>query len=405
MKRAIWLIALVSIVVVIIPFIPMALAAEVRTGSGAQVAAGETINDDLYLAGGPITIAGTVNGDVVAAGNSINVTGQINGNLFAFAQSISVSGKVDGGLFAAGQTISLSGVMTHTARLAGQSILVQGPVGRDLLAAGQSVIVESSSSIGQDLLLAAQDGRIMGTVRRRVQGSVDSLTIAGRVGDVDVEAQQLAVASGARVGSLTYRSEKEARIESGAAVSGPVTRLEPEPRAERRAPSWTDRIVPGLWWFISTLIVGAVLAWLVPAALREPAAALRDRPWHSLGWGFILFIVTPIAVIIALVTLVGILVGLLVLFAYGAALFLSQIFVGAAIGQLILQQWQTGDPWSQIGRLALGLAVLLIALAVLGLIPVLGGLAVLATLVAGLGAAWIAAGRARFGERRRPEAA
>lgn len=100
-----------------------------------------------------------------------------------------------------------------------------------------------------------------------------------------------------------------------------------------------------------------------------------------------------------MITVVGIPIGLLVLFAYAAALFLSQIFVGAAVGQVILQQGQTGDTGSQIGRLALGLAVLLIALAVLGLIPVLGGLAVLATLVAGLGATWLAAGRARFGER------
>ena len=178
-----------------------------------------------------------------------------------------------------------------------------------------------------------------------------------------------------------------------------------EPRPERRAPSWTGRIVPSLWWFIGTLIVGTVLALLFPAALHEPAAALRDRPWHSLGWGSVLFIVTPIAVIIALITVVGIPIGLLVLFAYAAALFLSQIFVGAALGQVILQQGQTGDTGSQIGRLALGLAVLLIALAVLGLIPVLGGLAVLATLVAGLGAAWVAAGRARFGQRRAAETA
>jgi len=48
----------------------------------------------------------------------------------------------------------------------------------------------------------------------------------------------------------------------------------------------------------------------------SPAAALRDRPWHSLGWGSVLFIVTPIAVIIALITVVGIPIGLLVLFAY-----------------------------------------------------------------------------------------
>lgn len=77
-----------------VSFASLALAAEVRTGPGAQVAAGETVDDDLYLAGGAVVIAGTVNGDVVAMGTSVNVTGRVNGNLFAFGQTVSVSGKV-----------------------------------------------------------------------------------------------------------------------------------------------------------------------------------------------------------------------------------------------------------------------------------------------------------------------
>ncbi len=405
MKRMLTLVALVIAILFSISFVSLALAAEIRTGAGAQVAAGEVIDDDLYISGTTVNIAGTVNGDAVATAGSINVTGRINGNLFAFAQTVSVSGKVDGGLFAAGQTVILTGEMTRTVRVAGQSILVQGPIGRDLMAAGQAVTLESGSTVRQDLLLAAQEGQVLGAVGRRLQGSVGTLVVGGRVGDVNVQAEQLSMLPGASVGSLTYTSEQEAQIQSGATVSGPINHLLPERRAERRAPSWTDQILPRLWWFVSTLIVGLVAAWLVPSLLREPAEALRDRPWQSLGWGALLFIVTPIAVIVAMITLVGIPIGLLVLFAYGAALFLSQIFVALILGQLILQQRPGEGTIPLLGPLALGLVVVMVAFAVLGLVPFLGGLVVLSTLVLGLGSVWMAAGRARLGQRRPPEPA
>ncbi|MDP2726573.1 MAG: polymer-forming cytoskeletal protein [Dehalococcoidia bacterium] len=376
------------------------LASEFRGAGQAEVKAGEIVNDDLYIAGNSVNIAGTVNGDVVAAGNSVTVSGRINGNLFALAQTVTVSGRVEGGVFAAAQTLFLSGQVVPSARVAAQTIIVQGQIGRDLLAAGQSVTLDSEGAVGQDVLLGAQEANLRGDIGRKVSGNAGSLVIAGKAGDVDVAADQLTLMPGASIGSLTYTSAQEARIESGAAVSGDINRLEPaKPEtAQRRASSWTDQIAPRLLWFIAALIAGFVLSWIAPALVQRPALALRDKPWPSLGWGAILFVVTPIAVLIALITVVGIPIGLLFLFAYVAALFLSQIFVGLLIGQLVLQQKPTEGTVAMLGPLALGLLLLSIIFALVGLIPVVGGLASLAITVFGLGGAWIAGGRERFGK-------
>ena len=60
-----------------------ALAAEVRNGTAAVVAPGETVNDDLFTTGQTVTIAGRVVGDVYAAGGTVVVTGTVDGDLIA----------------------------------------------------------------------------------------------------------------------------------------------------------------------------------------------------------------------------------------------------------------------------------------------------------------------------------
>lgn len=396
MKKLLAFLVIISVLFFVVPLVPLALAAEIRGANNSQVRAGETINDDLYISGTAVDIAGTVNGDVVAAGSTVSVSGHITGNLFAFGQTVNISGSVEQGLFVAGQSVTVSGDVTHTVRMAGQSIFVRGRVGRDLLAAGQTLALQEGSSVGQDLFVAAQSARILGPVGRSLQGSVESLEIGSRVGVVNVEAQKVLVTPGGTVGSLTYTSARDAEIQPGAEV-GATSRLQPAPRPQRAAPVWTDQIVPRLWWFLSTLVLGVVAAWLVPALVREPAEALLETPWHSLGWGAVLFVVTPVAAVIAMITFVGIPLGLVLLFGYSLALFLSQVFVGLVIGRLILGQRLSWSPSAMIGPMALGIAVLMVALTVVGLIPFVGGLATLATLIFGLGSAWIAAGRARLG--------
>lgn len=403
MKKILFLVSLVPLLSFL--FASQALAAEVRQGGQVEVRAGEVVDDDLYIAGTSVSIAGTVNGDVVAAGSAVTVSGRVRGNLFVAGQNVIVSGTVEGGVFAAGQTVVVSGGVTPTARIAAQTLVVQGQIGRDLLAAGQGIRLEREGAVGQDMFLAAQDGQIMGSVGRKVGGNAQALAIAGKAGDVDVETENLTLMSGAIVNSLTYTSAREARIDSGAVVTGTLTRLAPPERLERREAGPAGAFLSRLFWFLGTLVAGAVMLLLFPASVVWPAEALGNKPWQSLGWGAVVFVVTPVAVLFALITVVGIPIGLLVLFAYAAVMFLSQVFVGLFIGRLILQGRKSEGIGPLLGALALGLLVLTIGLALVGLIPYLGGFITLAVLVFGLGGAWLAAGRARLGPGQREVAA
>ena len=86
-----------------------ALASEVRNGTTAVVAPGETLNDDLFASGQTVTLAGRVIGDVYATGQTVVVTGTVDGDLIAAAQQVVVDGTVNGNVRAAGAVITVNG--------------------------------------------------------------------------------------------------------------------------------------------------------------------------------------------------------------------------------------------------------------------------------------------------------
>src|SRR2546423_10440805 len=76
-----WFAALGGSVVVgaLFAWLPLqAAAADLRQGPRVTVGTGQTINDDIYAAGGTIRLDGNVNSSVIAAGSTI--TDSRNGN-------------------------------------------------------------------------------------------------------------------------------------------------------------------------------------------------------------------------------------------------------------------------------------------------------------------------------------
>jgi hypothetical protein len=100
---------------------------------------------------------------------------------------------------------------------------------------------------------------------------------------------------------------------------------------------------------------------------------------RSLGLGAAILIVTPVAILIFCVTLVGLPLGVLVLFLYIIALYLSKILVAAFLGRALLAAPEHRD---RLLGLFLGLLILSVATA----LPYVGGLVGVAILLLGLGA-------------------
>ena len=338
------------------------LAFDVRRGDIVTVANEEVIDSDLYVAGGTIIIDGTINGDLIAAGKTIRVNGPVNGSIIA-----------------AGGTVNINGEVTHAVRVLGETLNISGTIGRDLLVAGSEVSLASTAKIGSDLLLGAGTALIDGLIQGDINGGVESLTIAS---------------TATIQGKLTYISEDEANIQSGAQIRGTITHQLPDVKERlavgtHRLPNVGERLVTGigLWGkvigFLMTLVLGIIIVLLAPKRVKAVTESIRTRPWASLGWGAIILIFTPIAALIVCITIIGLPLGLIVLALYTIAIYLTQLFAGLLVGQLIIGTFRGVETRAAlIGALALGLAIL----SLLRLIPYLNFFIGLATVLFGLGA-------------------
>jgi cytoskeletal protein CcmA (bactofilin family) len=340
------------------------LAADLRSDDHINVASGEVIDDDLYIAGSDITIDGTVNGDLVAVGNTITVNGTVNGSLLA-----------------AGQTINVNGNVGHSARLAGQTININGTIGGDLVTFSSETNISSQAEISRDFLFGAGNVRMDGRIGRNVKGGGREVTISDGVGrDVKLTVNNLTVASTANIeGNLNYISENEADIQSGAQIGGETTHKVPE--AKKPAPF--AGIGGKILGFLMAFVIGLVIVLIAPRRSASAADAIRNRPWASLGWGAVILFATPIAAILVCFTVIGIPLGLIALALYAIAIYISQIFVSLFMGRWILVRFRGIESRGiMIGALALGLFILTL----LRFIPFLGFWIGLAVVLFGLGA-------------------
>jgi cytoskeletal protein CcmA (bactofilin family) len=343
-------------------------AAEIRSGDQPEIRSGETIDDDLYISGGTVTIAGRVTGDVVVAAGKIDIPGRIDGSLQVLGGTVKIDGTV------AGSVRALAGDVTISADVAG-----------DIVLAGGTLSVQSGGSVGRDVVAAGGDVELLGPVGRDVRGRFGSLTINGPVGgDVDITADDVHLLSRARIeGDLDYASRNNVSIASGAQVTGATRHTEPE----RFYPG--DNIVgwltSGLFRLFCALISGLLLVLLMPRAVASVADAARLAPFTSLLVGLVLTILLPLLFGVLLITVVGAPVALIGFAGYFSVLYLSQVFLGLAIGRAILP-----SSWDTAGRgfnvLAMTIGVLIVGGLRLIPVPYIGTLIAVLTAVIGLGA-------------------
>lgn len=363
-----------------------ALAAVVRRGETVTLGPEEVVDEDLYIFGGTVLIQGTVRGDVVSAAKRLEIAGTVEGDVLSVAGELRISGQVRGSV-----------------RSAAGTLVVAGSVGEDGVLAGGQVWLEPGARVGRDVFLAANDAELLGPVGGEVQAAAEKLSLGAPVsGNVRAEVGTLQLTDAAHIGgSLRYRSARDSHLAPGATVVGPVERLSPQ--QHREGPFLT--LIGWIRSLVGLFALGLLLVLLTPDFARRLPATLRQAPWRSLGWGAAVFVGTPM--LAALIFLVGVMlggwwIGLFALGLYAVALALCFPVVGMFLGRWLLDRLgKAGTPL--VLALLLGLALLTLV----GQVPVLGALIVLATVLFGLGALVLTAASSRrpMGASARPQEA
>ena len=331
-----------------------------------QVTITRSVHDDLYIAAGEITIEGDIEGDLVVVGGTIIVNGDVSNDLF-----------VGGG------NVTINGTVGHTARIGGGQVIINSRVGRDLLVSGGAVTLGNKTHIRGDVIAGSGTFRSSGTIANDLIGGFGNLTLEGPIGgDVKAGVDQLTIGRGGRIkGDLKYTSRNSLKPSSARAkVSGKIVHRKPVKSKKRTVPVLA-KALGWLWHLTSMIVVGLVIALLFPKSLKGVEKALSNQLWPSLGIGFGGLFLVPIAIIFVFLTVIGIPLALITLALYVIAIYLSQIYAAANIGSIILKRLAGRELWS-----GLGVIIGIFALALLQLIPILGGLITFAIVLFGLGA-------------------
>jgi hypothetical protein len=132
--------------------------------------------------------------------------------------------------------------------------------------------------------------------------------------------------------------------------------------------------------FVSTLILDILSLRFLPAFHRSTVNILRERPWMSLGIGFVAVVVIPVVCALLFATVLAIPIALILTAAFFILLYWARIFVIHRIGEAIVGRIRAAP--GRYSSFFIGLIVYYL----LAIIPVIGWLVVTLVVLFGLGA-------------------
>lgn len=368
--------ALISVLFIVLAAPALAQdEADWRFGGDAYLA-GRTVTltgdavDDLFAAGDKVTSRAEIDGSAHMAGRYVTLMNRVGENFYGAGMEVDIEAPVAGNVTMMGQRLTVTEPISGNLRATGSRIRIEAPVAGNALLAGETV--EVTSAIMGDLALATPD----------VTWG-DAASVAGEVHVYSDDPDRIEVPE--RVASTDRVTFHPARAFDEVRDDG-----EPE------RPGFFSRLRSFLGGILAVGLLGTLFGAIAPkqlAALREQAL---DRPLRTGLLGFAGLSALVGSIVFLAMTGIGIVVIPVSLI---AAVLLG--IVGYVIGTYSLGVWATAvagrpEPKS-VGDRALAAFSGAAIGALIGLIPWLGWLAVMAIFLVGAGAVVVRITRPTFG--------
>jgi hypothetical protein len=313
--------------------------------------------------------------------------------MFAGA-NVLVSGAVAGDVSVAGGTVSVLSDVTGDVRLLGGTVIVQSGVGEDLLIAGGQVTLGGDGVLGEVVIAGGQisiTAPVKGDVR--VYGGevfLDSVID----GDVLIQADKIILGENAVLnGNFVYTSVAEASIAEGALIVGETVYTPSEGNAGEKLDkasviAFFAVLAGGVFLakFFMLLLGALLFGYFFRRFAREVVARGVAKPWNQLGRGVVWVIVLPVVSVLLLTTIIGIPLGVLGLFVFGAVMIVGS-FAAAILSGSVVHKWITKSSEYRVDWKTILLGVFMYGV-VFSLVPFIGWVIKMAVFLVALGAMW-----------------
>ena len=330
---------------------------------------------DYFGAGGAMNLTDSVAGDAFVAGGRVTTASDVRGDLVVAGGEVSIGGAVGDDLYAAGGEVQLDAIVSGNARVAGGNLGV-----------GPATVVHGALSLSGGRI------RFEGMTHDSLRARGGEVEIDGTVlGDAEVRAEHVEIGPSTRIdGTLTVYGTREPTVPAGAVIGGGLQFHEADLSVhfddeDARDVRTVAHGVGSFLWVLGVFIAGVLFTVAFPAYSARAADWIGREPLRSLGLGFVILVCLPVLGLLLLVTIVGIPLALILFLLYVLLLFLGWVTSALFLGRKGLELLRSPEPVPATRRIAALLAAV-VALWLLGQVPVVGGWITFAALVLGIGA-------------------
>lgn len=328
--------------------------------------------------------------DEFAVGRSVRVMQPVSGDVFVAAHEVEVSGTVGGDLVATGTELRLSGRVGHNVYAAARRIELEGDIDGNARLAAADLHVAPAARIDGGSTLAAESIEFEGQALGYLTAAGRSVSIEGHIGgDATVTAAELEIGPQAVIdGRLVFRGPRAPNVAATARIHGGVQFIE---QHQRRIASPALFSVGAWLWLVGWMVAGALIIALWPGFTALISRETARHHLYAALMGLAVLVVTPVAIALLVVTVIGIPVALLLLAVYLLVLPLGYLAGAASIGEAVALRVPALS--ASVGRRALALAITLLVLFLVKHVPYVGTLIVFLVLLAGMGGILLASHR------------
>lgn len=333
-----------------------------RTGDSISIDASQTLKGDFYGFAPTVTVSGAAENDVYIGGGTVTVNAPV-------AEDLTIAGGV----------VQIHGDVADDLRVVGGEVTLAKAVKGDVVVLGGMLTILSTASIEGDVLFYGGELLVEGKVVGGVHGTADRVRINSEIGgDVSLTVQSaFTIGDNANIlGSLQYESDVDLERAQNAVTVGDIRKIDMvQEEGMGIAKQFALRIV--------ILLFAALTIFLT---LRKYVVHVMATSLHAPGVsglvGIGIFMLLPFVGVLLLVSVLGTLIGMMLLALYvflcvGAVL-MSGILCGVYLQKAILKKTEL-----TFGTIVIGV----VSLCLVAFVPVVGGLTILGLMLIVLGGA------------------